>query len=72
VEVVGAYAQTINEYPSTTPEDPPHAIWAFFVDPADGAQLREQETVELRGKIVFSNAGNIFLGNYQFLDAKQG
>src|SRR5262245_24007162 len=49
LEAVGAYARTVTEYPGTAPDDPPHAIWAFFVDPDDVAQLREQETVAVRG-----------------------
>jgi hypothetical protein len=69
VEPVGAYARTVTEYPGTAPDDPPHAIWAFFVDPDDVAQLREQETVAVRGKIVFINAGNIFLGDCQLIDS---
>jgi hypothetical protein len=72
VESVGASAQTITTYPGTTSEDPPHAIWAFFADPADVAQLREQETMTVRGKIVFINAGNIFLGDCQLLDSGEG
>jgi hypothetical protein len=69
VEPVGAYARTVTEYPGTAPDDPPHAIWAFFVDPDDVAQLREQETVAVRGKIVFINASNIFLGDCQLIDS---
>jgi hypothetical protein len=69
VEAVGAYARTVTEYPGTGPDDPPHAIWAFFIDPADVAQLREQETVAVRGKIVFINAGNIFLGDCRLIDS---
>jgi hypothetical protein len=69
VEPVGAYARTVTEYPGTAPDDPPHAIWAFFVDPDDVAQLREQETVAVRGKIVFINADNIFLGDCQLIDS---
>jgi hypothetical protein len=69
VEPVGANVQTLTEYPGTTPDDPPHAIWAFFVDPDDVAQLREQETVAVRGKIVFINADNIFLGDCQLMDS---
>jgi hypothetical protein len=30
VEPVGAYARTVTKYPGTAPDDPPHAIWAFF------------------------------------------
>jgi hypothetical protein len=69
VEPVGAYVRTVTKYPGTAPDDPPHAIWAFFVDPDDVAQLREQETVAVRGKIVFINAGNIFLGDCQLMDS---
>jgi hypothetical protein len=69
VERVGAYARTVTRYPGTAPDDPPHAIWAFFVDPDDVAQLREQETVPVRGKIVFINASNIFLGDCQLIDS---
>jgi hypothetical protein len=69
VEAVGAYARTVTEDPGTAPDDPPHAIWAFFVDSDDVAQLREQETVAVRGKIVFINAGNIFLGDCQLIDS---
>jgi hypothetical protein len=69
VEPVGAYARTVTEYPGTAPDDPPHAIWTFFVDPDDVAQLREQETVAVRGKIVFINADNIFLGDCQLIDS---
>jgi hypothetical protein len=69
VEAVGAYARTVTEYPGTAPDDPPHAIWAFFVDPDDVAQLQEQETMAVRGKIVFINAGNIFLGDCQLIDS---
>jgi hypothetical protein len=72
VESVGASAQTIATHPGTTSEDLPHAIWAFFADPADVAQLREQETMTVRGKIVFINAGNIFLGDCQLLDSGEG
>jgi hypothetical protein len=68
-EPVGAYAQTVTEYPGTAPDDLPHAIWAFFVDPDDVAQLREQETALVRGKIVFINASNIFLGDCQLIDS---
>ena len=69
VEPVGAYARTVTKYPGTAPDDPPHAIWAFFGDPDDVAQLREQETVAVRGKIVFINADNIFLGDCQLIDS---
>jgi hypothetical protein len=69
VEPVGAYARTVTEYPGTAPDDPPHAVWAFFVDPDDVAQLRAQETVAVRGKIVFINADNIFLGDCQLIDS---
>jgi hypothetical protein len=69
VEPVGAYARTVTESHGTAPDDPPHAIWAFFVDPDDVAQLREQETVAVRGKIVFINAENIFLGDCQLTDS---
>ena len=72
VEAVGPYAQTISTYPATPPADPSHTIWAFFVDPADVAQLHKQETVAMRGKIVFINADNIFLGDCRLLDAKEG
>jgi hypothetical protein len=69
VEAVGAYVRTVAEYPGTAPDGPPHAIWAFFVDPDDIARLREQETVAVRGKIVFINASNIFLGECQLIDS---
>ncbi|HSF33420.1 MAG TPA: hypothetical protein VLK82_23485 [Candidatus Tectomicrobia bacterium] len=69
VEPVGSYARTVTEYAGTGPDDPPHAIWAFFTDPGDVAQLREHETVAVRGKIVFINAGNIFLGDCQLTDS---
>jgi hypothetical protein len=69
VERVGAYARTVTKHPGTAPDDPPHAIWAFFVEPDDVAQLREQETVAVRGKIVFINASNIFLGDCQLIDS---
>jgi len=69
VEPVGSYAQTVTESPGTGTADPPHAIWAFFVDPDEVAQLREQETMTVRGKIVFINAGNIFLGDCQLIDS---
>jgi hypothetical protein len=72
VEAVGAYAQTVSKHPGTAADDRPHAIWAFFVDPADVAQLRKQQTVAVRGKIVFINAGNIFLGDCRLLSAEQG
>ncbi len=72
VEPVGSYAQTVSRYPDTPPADPSHTIWAFFADPADVAQLREQETVAMRGKIVFINADNIFLGDCRLLDSKEG
>lgn len=72
VESVGAYAQTVTTSPGTASEDPPHAIWAFFADPVDVAQLREHETMTVRGKIVFINAGNIFLGDCQLLDSGKG
>jgi hypothetical protein len=69
VAPVGAYAQTLTTYSGTAPDNPPHAIWAFFVDPDDVAQLREQETVAVRGKIVFINAANIFLGDCRLIDS---
>jgi hypothetical protein len=72
VEPVGAYAQTISKYPDVPPADPSHTIWAFFVDPADVAQLQEQQTVAMRGKIVFINADNIFLGDCRLLDSDEG
>jgi hypothetical protein len=72
VEPVGAYAQTVSKYPDTPPADPSHTIWAFFADPADVAQLREQETVAMRGKIVFINADNIFLGDCRLLGSREG
>ena len=72
VKSVGAYAQTITTSPGTASEDPPHTIWAFFVDPVDVARLRKQETMTVRGKIVFINAGNIFLGDCQLLDSGKG
>jgi hypothetical protein len=67
VELVGPYARTVTKYSGTAPDDPAHAIWAFFVDPDDVAQLRKQETVAVRGKIVFINAGNIFLGDCRLI-----
>jgi hypothetical protein len=67
VEPVGPYARTVTEYRGTGPEGPPHAIWAFFVDPDDVAQLRKQETVAVRGKIVFINASNIFRGDCRLI-----
>lgn len=72
VESVGAYARTVTTSPGTASEDPPHTIWAFFVDPVDVAQLRKQEPMTVRGKIVFINASNIFLGDCQLLDAGEG
>ena len=72
VQPVGSSAQTISSYPDTPPDDPPHTIWAFFADPADVAQLQEEETVAMRGKIVFINTDNIFLGDCRLLDSKEG
>jgi hypothetical protein len=72
VKPVGDYAQTITRSADTASGAPPHTIWAFFVDPADVAQLRVGETVAVRGKIVFINTGNIFLGDCQLLDPEQG
>jgi hypothetical protein len=71
VEPVGSYARTISKYPDTPPADPSHTIWAFFVDPTDAAHLQEQEAVAVRGKIVFINADNIFLGDCRLLDSKE-
>jgi hypothetical protein len=69
VEPVGPYARTVTDYPGTTPDHPPHAIWAFFIDPDDVAQLRVEETMAVRGKIVFINAGNIFLGDCRLINS---
>jgi hypothetical protein len=69
VEPVGAYARTVSQDPGATPDDPPHAIWAFFAEADDVAQLRKQETVTVRGKIVFINASNIFLGDCRLINS---
>jgi hypothetical protein len=69
VEPVGAYARTVTDYPGRAPDNPPHAIWAFFTDPDDVAQLQVEETVAVRGKIVFINAGNIFLGDCRLINS---
>jgi hypothetical protein len=72
VQPIGSYAQTISKSPDTPPADPPHSIWAFFVDPADVAQLQVHVTVAMRGKIVFINTDNIFLGDCRLLDSREG
>ena len=72
VESVGSYAQTVSKYPDTPPDNPSHTVWAFFADPADVAQLQEQEAVAMRGKIVFINADNIFLGDCRLLGSREG
>jgi hypothetical protein len=72
VQPVSAYAQTRLEDPSAPPDDPPYEIWAFFVDPSDVMDLREEEIVSVRGKVVFINASNIFLGDCQILASKDG
>jgi hypothetical protein len=72
VERVGSYAQTVSKSPDMPPDNPSHTVWAFFAGPVDVAQLREQETVAMRGKIVFINADNIFLGDCRLLDSREG
>jgi hypothetical protein len=73
LEPVGTYVQTISKYPGSPPDDrPPYAVWAFFTDQADIAQLREDHQVAVQGKIVFLNAGNIFLGDCQLLSSREG
>ena len=72
LEPVGASVQTISKYPGSPPDDPPYAVWAFFTDQADIAQLREDQQVVVQGKIVFLNAGNIFLGDCQLLSSREG
>jgi hypothetical protein len=72
VQPVSAYAQTRLEDPGAPADDPPYAIWAFFVDPSDVVELREEGIVAVRGKVVFINASNIFLGDCQMLTAKDG
>jgi hypothetical protein len=60
------------EDPAAPPDDPPYEIWAFFAEAADVAQLREEEIVGVRGRLVFINASNIFLGDCQLFDTKGG
>ena len=73
LEPVGASVQTLSAYPGSPPDDrPPYAVWAFFTDQADIAQLREDHQVTVQGKIVFLNAGNIFLGDCQLLRSREG
>ena len=72
LEPVGTYVQTISTFPGSAPDDPPYAVWAFFTEQADIAQLGEDQEVAVHGKIVFMNAGNIFLGPCQLLTASEG
>jgi hypothetical protein len=69
---VGAYIQTVTKYPGSPPDDPPYAVWAFFTDQADSAQLREDQQVAVQGRIVFLNDGNIFLGDCQLISSREG
>lgn len=72
LDPVGANVQTISTYPGAPPDDPLYAVWTFFTDQADIAQLREDQQLTVRGKIVFMNAGNIFLGDCRLLSASEG
>lgn len=72
MKAVGQSVQIVSEDPGAPPDVPPYTVWSFFTDQADVAQLREDRQVTVRGKIVFLNAGNIFLGDCSLLGAAEG
>jgi hypothetical protein len=72
IEPVGAYVQTTSKYPGSHDGHPLYEVSAFFTAQEDVARLRQDQQVAVHGKIVFINAGNIFLGDCRVRGSDEG